>query len=691
MSDHPNFLTCPAVPELPAPRTAEKVTSSPSKDSQPAKTPANRKKIFFWIIGLIAVVLICITLIPPAIALVRAGLAVQEARAAVTSMQRMLTQGDMETAQSEANRARVAFNDLHDALQGVGFWRDVPYVGVQIRAVQEAATVSSNSMDGVNDLLKAATAIFDAISTSKEASGNLSVPISPADRLKDLTKEQKRELLQALYQSLPQIRLAREKIDIALTLWQNIPQDQVASPIKDALKPLADALPVLQKSLDQAVPLIEVLVPLAGYPASQHYVIALQNADELRPAGGFIGSIVTADVNAGDLSSFAFSDVYNVDTPAAAAWKEVPPKPLADHLGVKQWFMRDANWSPDFPTSAERVLDFYERETAIKTGKPTPSMTGFVAFEPGFFKSLLHLTGPVTVQGIAFNENNFMETLEYQVEIGFGQKGIPVEERKALMGELGTEILAKIQAMPRSRWPELLDVVTTALERKQIMVYSRQSGLEQTLDRYAWSGRTPATQGDFVWVVDANLAALKTDGKMRKTVDYQLDARDPSNPTATVTLKYTNNSPGFGAFYTRYRSYTRVYVPEGSTLVSSKGAMAGDLNQTGGKFVPGQVDVMKELGKTVFGAFWSVEPGRTGELTFTYRLPSTVSDQVSTGSYRLDWPKQAGADKTELSMRLKFPRVIKSADPAEPDAKWGDANYDMQADTLEDRVFTVKY
>ena len=39
---------------------------------------------------------------------------------------------------------------------------------------------------------------------------------------------------------------------------------------------------------------------------------------------------------------------------------------------------------------------------------------------------------------------------------------------------------------------------------------------------------------------------------------------------------------------------------------------------------PGVIDVSQEHGKTVFGSFFSVEPGETGSLTITYKLPVSV-------------------------------------------------------------------
>jgi hypothetical protein len=316
----------------------------------------------------------------------------------------------------------------------------------------------------------------------------------------------------------------------------------------------------------------------------------------------------------------------------------------------------------------------------------------FIALEPAFFASLLKLTGPITTDGLTFTSENFFDTLEYQVEVGWHQQGIPVDKRKEIISRIGDQIRAKVFAMPAGRWPEILDLVTQALARKQILISSLDPDLQKVLDSRDWSGRAKPTQGDFLWVVDANLAALKTDGVMAKSVRYSLDAADPAGPKATVTLSYRNDAPGFTQFqYTRYRTYTRIYVPEGSQLISSNGAMQDDLNKTGGRFVPGTVDVMKDLGKTVFGAFWSVEPGKTGELSFTYRLPKDVSDQIASGKYRLDWPKQAGVDGSRLTLDLLFGKNIESALPPEDTSKWGDGRYEYQTDSLIDRVVAISF
>jgi len=99
--------------------------------------------------------------------------------------------------------------------------------------------------------------------------------------------------------------------------------------------------------------------------------------------------------------------------------------------------------------------------------------------------------------------------------------------------------------------------------------------------------------------------------------------------------------------------------------------------------------MLNEVGKTVFGTSWVVNPGKTDALTFTYRLPPSVADKIVTGTYRLDWPKQAGADRTRLTVDLRFGKNIRTADPPEPKQYWGDARYVHETDTERDRAFDI--
>jgi hypothetical protein len=680
----PNFLHQPSTAEQSRPTTTP--PAAPLIPEQPKK----RRRIWPWITAVVIMAVLCVT-VPPAIAVVRAASAASNAKAALLRARDHAAALDMVSVGLDISEARADIDLARSLLQGVGFWRQMPFVGVQIRGIEDAAAAGSGTLDAVGDLARVFSSLTEAMNGGAQAVGGLNTGIAPTRRFQDLTTDEKRDVLRTLERALPDVRVARDKIDLALELWNRVPQNELISPIRNALQPLADALPAMQKSLDAAAPLLEVGLPLAGADHPEHALVLLQNADELRPAGGFIGTLGAVTADAGDLRQFDFFDVYKIDGAVSSSWKEVPPPTLAKQLGVNAWYLRDANWSPDFPTSAEQVLKSYTGELSQITNAPVADAPSTViALEPGFFSALLKLTGPITVDGTMYDAETFYDKIEYDVEVGFAKDNISVAQRKELMGHIGAALVDRLRALPAARWSDLFATITTSLNQKQIQIYSRESDVLAAADRYGWSGRAQGTTQDFVWVVDANLAALKTDGVMKKAVSYQLDATNPAEAKATVTLTYENANRVIDWRHTRYRSYTRVYVPEGSELISSAGAMKDDLHNTGGVFVAGTVDVTKELGKTVFGAFWSVEPGKTGTLSFTYKLPSAVGEKIAQGTYRLDWPKQAGADKTQLTVQALFGKNVLSAVPPEPKEKWGDARYEVQTDTAKDRVFLLQ-
>ena len=62
-----------------------------------------------------------------------------------------------------------------------------------------------------------------------------------------------------------------------------------------------------------------------------------------------------------------------------------------------------------------------------------------------------------------------------------------------------------------------------------------------------------------------------------------------------------------------------------------------------------------KLNKTVFGFYWTTEPGTKKEINLQYRLPETIRKAIeSNGYYDLIWQKQAGSRaKTQAIINYK--------------------------------------
>lgn len=682
LEQQPNFLTCPAVPELPPAGDAPPSASQPPpKRPQPRPEPPRPERQFPWkkailLTGALLLVVLLLLGAPALIGGARAGAAAYRAQSALKSAQAHAFAREFREADGELAVAERSLVEVRAGLRMTGPWRLAPWIGSKIRALEDVERAGSAAIGGMRDLLFAAITIQEALEGAATPDG---LGVEGNRSYNDLSKEEKRAVISRLAETLPRMRTAREKVAIAAAAWQRVPQDELFAPIRNALAPLADRLPDASRQLDEAVSILEIAIPILGYPTPKTYLVLLQNADEMRPTGGFIGNVGVMRVDAGDLEHIEFEDVYAVDNPVNTTWKEVPPEIMRRELGVPAWFLRDANWSPDFPDSAARIMDFYMRE--MKLGRNIDvQLDGVIALQPELFRQLLLLTGPIIVDGKTFGADNFFDQLQYDVEQGFYLvDNLPVAQRKEIVAKVGDELISKLTSQPASRWPAMLDIAAKSLDQKDVLIYSNDRNLQSLVDARQWGGRTQGTEGDELWVIDANLAALKTDGVMDKNIIYSVDATDPAGPVATVRLRYTNTNRTLSWRYTRYRSYTRVYVPEGSELISASGIANNR-----------PPDVTRELGKTVFGGFWIVQPGATGELVFKYRLPARVADKIRSGPYTLLMQRQPGAE-AKLTLDLRFGKTVRRASPGEDEEQFGDDRYRYETDLVRNELFTVSF
>ena len=90
-------------------------------------------------------------------------------------------------------------------------------------------------------------------------------------------------------------------------------------------------------------------------------VFLLQNSDEVRATGGFLGSLLTVTTRGAHATTYQFSDVYDLD--AQIATFPSAPVGVRTYLtgGLDQLHLPDANWERDFPGSAAQISDLLAR------------------------------------------------------------------------------------------------------------------------------------------------------------------------------------------------------------------------------------------------------------------------------------------------------------------------------------------
>ncbi|MFA4830744.1 MAG: DUF4012 domain-containing protein [Patescibacteria group bacterium] len=425
--------------------------------------------------------------------------------------------------------------------------------------------------------------------------------------------------------------------------------------------------------------LVDLLPDLLGLNEPKNYLLLFLNNTELRPGGGFIGSYAVVNVNKGAVEILKVEGTEILDRNTPADWQPAAPSVLTDHLGVDKWYFRDSNWSPDFMESSKKGLEFYQGERGLSADK----IDLVAGVTPTVLEKIMEIIGPVTIDGITFTAEDVTEKLEYEVEYGFVDKDLSPKERKQIMEPFAKMVSAKIKQTMLTNLNQYVDLASDLIEEKQIMFYSPQADLQKKLSELNLTGEVSPAVGDYLMWVDANLAALKTDLAIDRTLSYSFFKNEEGKLVARASMNYQHQGK-FDWRTTRYRTYARVFVPEGSELISVEGAVKNDQSK-----LPGTVDMGTDLDRQWFGAFIAIEPGETGVLTFTYLLPESISKQIEDGLYTLFVQKQLGAVDHALTLHLNFDKTIRSASMAEEPDEWGNGSYVLKTDLRVDRSFSI--
>ncbi len=396
------------------------------------------------------------------------------------------------------------------------------------------------------------------------------------------------------------------------------------------VKPTVKVLPISKVHKTELSGVMDIMETLSQKQEST-FLLLFQNNNELRPGGGYIGSFGIMKIKDGRI---LFVDSHDTNVFDSGSSSQIaPPKPMQDMLGIKDWELRDSNWSPDFAVNAQRAEYFYHLEGGQE------KIDGVIALSTELLPSFLEIIGPIEIDGYpgVYNSKNVIEQLEYQVEKGYYDQGIEKGKRKYIMKKMFKIIADKVQELDWSEKKQLLKKIEQHLNRKDVMLYFANKDLQKSVERLGWSGEVQENvPEDYLMIVDANLGARKSDAVIKRYFDYTVDFRR-KKPTAQLKLTYTHQGMVRDLLTDDYRTYLRVFVPEKSWLYDTDGLEGMKL-----------VDFSKTLGKKSFGVLHQVKLGKTKTVEFDYYLP----EKITFDDYQLFIQKQPGVDKLEGKVRI---------------------------------------
>lgn len=397
-----------------------------------------------------------------------------------------------------------------------------------------------------------------------------------------------------------------------------------------AMSKVSKFLPISQDSKKELEVLNSIVSELTKKDdIEKSFLILLQNADELRPGGGFLGQYAIIKIKNGNVVSTYVEDANLLDQRIQA--KVTPPFPFYRLMKIRKWKFRDSNFSPDFPTNVEKAKYFFRL-----SGRDSKQFDGVIAVNSLVFNNIFNLTGPITVPGYGgeFNSENASRKLEEIVEkIYLLNPDLDTQNRKAIIKKLAPMIMDKLATV--GNVTKIAEFFHNELKNRNVMINLTDANLQQQIASVYWDGSMPQSWGgDYLMAVDASMGALKTDHYIKREMKYDLDFTG-EKPTVTLNIKYKNTAP-YGDWRTSdYHAYLRIYVPKGSEFVSNQ--------------MVSRIATSEEFNKTYFGFKVDVVMGREVDGTIVYTLP----DNIKAEDYKLLIQKQSGAGDVPVTVHIK--------------------------------------
>lgn len=424
-------------------------------------------------------------------------------------------------------------------------------------------------------------------------------------------------------------------------------------------KELGQELPDLRRHVLAAQKITQVLPEILGNEESKTYLVLLQNNAELRPTGGFIGSFALVTVQNGALQDFKVEDVYEADGQLNGF--VTPPEEIVQYLDEEQWFLRDVNWSPDFPEVAQRASWFLDKSLQVQPD-------GVVGINLDVVKKFLEVTGPLELAD--YDEVVTADSLYEQAELHSELNFFPgSNQKKDYLSAVASRLLDKLFYQPSNKI-KLARVVLDSAEQSELLISVENKQVEEVLADLGWNGdvRTPTCPPplagsspdncfvDTALQVEANVGVNKANQYIKRSIKHEVElTADRARHTRTITLQNTALSQAWPAG--DYKTYLRLYVTKGSELRSAfLDNQPLDLTQ---------FKVEQDAGKQVFGYYLTVPIKSTHKLEIFYETPLKVDGQMA--AYALFEQKQPGTSGDEVTQIIDTREFDVTAVAPEPE------------------------
>ena len=387
---------------------------------------------------------------------------------------------------------------------------------------------------------------------------------------------------------------------------------------------------------------------ILGSKEKRTYLVLFQNNMELRPTGGFIGSFALITFEGGRMIDINVQDVYSADGQLKGHVE--PPSPIKKYLGEGGWYLRDANWDPDFPNSASKIEWFLDKEINQK-------VDGVFAIDLEIIKELVKVTGPINLTDYnkTIDYKNIYEVTQFAAEDNF----FPGSRNKSnYLTALSKELINALLKNENINNIKIAKVFINGLYERHVQLFFHDINVQKEITNLNFDGGVVSKNCsgncfyNFVSYVDTNVGVNKANYFIERSSSLNVFLSD-SLITNILSVTIKNNANPVLGDKVRYKSYLRALGLPGSKFEDVKLLEYGQEN-----VVEPEIDILpnyKEAGLLIV-----VGPGeeKTVKFTWTNEIINGI-DFYSEGEFGTYFRKQAGTVNDRLLVSIFLPNNMR--------------------------------
>jgi hypothetical protein len=431
-----------------------------------------------------------------------------------------------------------------------------------------------------------------------------------------------------------------KQLSLLQAALKNFDDSKLSNQDKQKLQTMTQQLDKERKNLITLQQTQSLLPTILASQGRKTYAILIQDSQELRATGGFINVVAIVTIDHGVLVDKQVFSSYELDQKIYG--KVQPPNEITQYLNEKQFYLRDANWDPDFYSSATTISWFIEKSLNRK-------MDGVIALDSYAIKDLIKAIGPIDLPQYneVITDKNFFERSEFHSEVLLADGATKPEYLSVFTSAL-LENITKISA---EKTPGFLNALEDTVDSKHLLVAFMEPGIQDSFRALGWTGEImtpncPAEIQSDKCVVDAiaqmetNIGVNKANFSLTRTINQTVNVtKEGLVNNRRVVLRNDANSNAWPEG--DYKALFRFYLDPAAT---------NEVLTIDNEKVP--VSLKMDHGKKVVTFVANVPIQKEVTIDLTYFIPQEFGDKKF-GLVFFD-QKQPGTDEDVEKITVKY-------------------------------------